>query len=44
VLEDYQHLSPEWGHRYLAASVPGLHGSASPDHTLVARTKAALGG
>jgi hypothetical protein len=42
VLEDYQHLSPEWGHRYLAASVPGLHGSASPDHTLVARTKAAL--
>jgi hypothetical protein len=43
VLEDYQHLSPEWGHRYLAASVPGLHGSASPDHTLVARTKAALG-
>jgi hypothetical protein len=43
VLEDYQHLSPAWGHRYLAASVPGLHGSASPDHTLVARTKAALG-
>ncbi|PON16095.1 hypothetical protein C2W62_20330 [Candidatus Entotheonella serta] len=42
VLEDYQHLSPEWGHRYLAASVPGLHGSASPDHALVACTQAAL--
>ncbi len=44
VLEDYQHLSPEWGQRYLAASVPGLHGSASPDHVLVARTQAALRG
>ncbi len=43
VLEDYQYLTPEWGHRYLAASVPGLHGSASPDHGLVARTRAALG-
>ncbi len=44
VLEDYQYLSPEWGQRYLAASVPGLHGSASPDHALMARTQAALRG
>ncbi|ETX06489.1 hypothetical protein [Candidatus Entotheonella palauensis] len=44
VLEDHRYLSPEWGQRYLAASVPGLHGSASPDHALVARTKAALRG
>jgi len=43
VLEDYQHLSTEWGYRYLAASVPGLHGSASPNHALVERIEAALG-
>lgn len=44
VLEDHQHLSPEWGHRYPAASVPGLHGSGSPDHGLVERIQTALRG
>ncbi len=44
VLEDHQYLSPKWGDRYLAASVPGLHGSGSPDHGLVERIQTALRG
>lgn len=42
VLEDYQHLSPGWRERYLAASVFNLRGSGSPDSDLVKRTRAAL--
>ncbi len=42
VLEDYQHLSPQWRSRYLAASVSYLYGPHNPDSALVARTRAAL--
>ncbi len=44
VLEDHKYLSPQWGRRYLAASVPGLHGTSSPNHGLVERIQAALRG
>jgi len=43
VLEDVQHLSPEWRERFLAASVFNLRGSEGEDNPLVARTRAALG-
>jgi hypothetical protein len=42
VLEDYQHLSPGWRERYLAASVFKLDGSGTADNDLVKRTRAAL--
>jgi hypothetical protein len=44
VLEDYQHLSPQWQPYYLAASVYKLRGSQEADNPLVARTRAALTG
>jgi len=44
VLEDYQHLSPVWRDRYLAASVFNLRGSGDSDNGLVTRTRAALQG
>jgi hypothetical protein len=42
VLEDYDHLSPAWGNRYLASSVYLLPTPAEPDNALVERTRAAL--
>jgi hypothetical protein len=42
VLEDYQHLSPAWRDRFLAASVFNLRGSDTPDNDLVKRTRGAL--
>jgi len=42
VLEDYQHLSPGWRERFLAASVFNLRGSGDKDNELVKRTRAAL--
>jgi len=42
VLEDYQHLSPAWRDRYLAASVFNLRGSAGGDMPIVERAKKAL--
>lgn len=44
VLEDYDHVSPTWRDRYLAASVFNLHGSGSADNPLVRRIRAALDG
>ncbi len=43
VLEDYQHLSPPWRERLLAASAFHLRGSGDRDNQLVERTRAALG-
>jgi hypothetical protein len=43
VLEDYDHVSPAWRERFLAASVYWLKGSDAKDNALVARTRAALG-
>ena len=43
VLEDYDHVSPHWRNRYLAASLFYLPGSGLPDNALVKRTRAALG-
>ena len=43
VLEDYQHVSPDWRERYLAASVFNLRGAGDADNQLVKRTRAALG-
>jgi len=42
VLEDYDHVSPEWRDRYLASSLVRLCGSGEPDNELVKRTRAAL--
>jgi hypothetical protein len=42
VLEDYQHLSPGWRDRYLAASVFHLRGSEGANVPMVERTKQAL--
>jgi hypothetical protein len=42
-LEDYLHVSPQWRHRFLAASVFWFKGSSGPDTDLVKRTRAALG-
>jgi len=44
VLEDYQHVSPAWRDRYLAASVFNLRGSGDSNNDLVNRTRAALRG
>ena len=44
VLEDYQHVSPAWRDRYLAASVFNLRGSGDSNNELVKRTRAALQG
>ena len=44
VLEDYQHVSPAWRDRYLAASVFNLRGSGDSNNDLVKRTRAALQG
>ena len=43
VLEDFSHLSPAIRHRFLAASVFWLKGSAGPDSSLVQRTRNAFG-
>jgi hypothetical protein len=43
VLEDFSHLSPHVRHRFLAASVFWLKGSAVPDSSLVQRTRNAFG-
>src|SRR5690606_15956815 len=43
VLEDYEHVSPEWRDRLLAASVFYLRSSEDKDNGLVQRTRAALG-
>jgi hypothetical protein len=43
VLEDYEHLSPPWRDRFLAASVFNLRGSGDNDTALVQRIRAALG-
>jgi hypothetical protein len=43
VLEDFSHLSPELRHRFLAASVFWLKGSAGADSSLVQRTRNAFG-
>ncbi len=42
VLEDYDHVSPSWRDRYLAASLFLLPGSADRDNDLVKRTRAAF--
>lgn len=42
VLEDYEHLSPAWRPRLLAASAFYFRGSAEKDNTLVRRTRSAL--
>ena len=42
VLEDYQHVSPDWRPRYLASSMFSLNGSTEPDNQLVEKTRAAL--
>jgi hypothetical protein len=44
VLEDYDHVSPAWRARYLAASMFQLRGSGAKDNPLVERTRAALKG
>lgn len=42
MLEDYDHVSPEWRDRYLAAGTMWLKGSGDKDSPLVQRTRAAL--
>ncbi len=42
VLEDYDHASPGWRDRFLAASLYLLPGSGEKDNQLVQRTRAAL--
>ncbi len=42
VLEDYQHVSPAWRDRYLAASDYTLRGAADRDNELVKRVRAPL--
>jgi hypothetical protein len=44
VLEDFQHVSPAWRDRFLAASMFQLRGSGGRDNELVKRTRAALKG
>jgi hypothetical protein len=44
VLEDFDHLSPVWRERYLAASVFWLNGSGVPDNGLVERARRVLSG
>lgn len=43
VLENYEHLSPPWRDRFLAASVFQLRGTGDADSDLAQRTRAALG-
>jgi hypothetical protein len=43
-LEDFNHLSPSWRARYLAASVFWLSGSGAPDSDVVQRARRALAG
>ena len=43
VLEDYEHLSPEWRAQLLAASAFYLKSSEARENDLVERTRAALG-
>ncbi len=43
VLEDYDHISPAWRDRCLAASMFQLCGARDKDNSLVARTRAAFG-
>lgn len=42
LLEDFQHVSPEWRARYLASGVYNLRGSGDADNRLVKRTRDAL--
>jgi hypothetical protein len=42
VLEDYDHVSPQWRNRFLATSVFNLRGSESPDNGLVNRIRQAI--
>ncbi|HUQ71174.1 MAG TPA: hypothetical protein VM165_16725, partial [Planctomycetaceae bacterium] len=44
VLEDCQHVSPQWRNLFLSLSVFNLKGTGQGDSPLVARTKAALAG
>ncbi len=42
LLEDFQHVSPEWRNQFLAAGMYNLRGSRERDNPLVQRTRAAL--
>jgi hypothetical protein len=44
VLEDVEHLGPEWRDRYLAASLHYLKGTNSPESGLPGRVRAAMKG
>jgi hypothetical protein len=44
LLEDYDHVSPEWRDRFLAAGMMNFKGSGAKDVPLVARTRSALKG
>lgn len=44
IFEDFQHVSPEWRARYLAAGAFNLRGSADAENRLVKRTRDALQG
>lgn len=43
VFEDFEHVSPAWRDRFLAAGVYNFRGSDDRDNKLVERTRAALG-
>lgn len=43
ILEDFDHVSPEWRARFLASGVFNLRGSGDAENKLVQRTRAALG-
>jgi len=42
ILEDFQHVSPDWRGRYLAAGAFNLRGSGDAENKLVQRTRAAM--
>jgi hypothetical protein len=42
LLEDYEHVSPAWRDRFLAAGMMNFKGSGGKDISLVQRTRAAL--
>lgn len=42
ILEDFEHVSPEWRARFLASGVFNLRGSGDAENKLVQRTRAAL--
>ncbi|MBX7075632.1 MAG: hypothetical protein K1X71_21025 [Pirellulales bacterium] len=44
VLEDWEHVSPQYRNQYLAACMYQLRGSGGPDNKLVERTRAAFAG